>query len=150
MKKLLIIYHSRSGNTEAMAKAVYEGAVSSGVTVSLKKADDATGEDLLDCDAVIFGTSTNFNYMSGIMKEFFERAFITVGDKPANKPYCAFASSGSGTRGALDSVDRICDAFNQRKQFNFNRALEGVVATMKPSSDIIEQCRELGKKMAQL
>ena len=37
MAKLLIIYHSQSGNTEAMAKAVYQGALSSGATASLKK-----------------------------------------------------------------------------------------------------------------
>ena len=149
MKKLLIIYHSRSGNTEAMAKAVCEGAVSSGVTVSLKKADDATGEDLLDCDAVIFGTSTNFNYMTGIMKEFFDRAWLIVGDKAANKPYCAFTCSASGTKLALDSIDHICNAFNQRKQFKLKKAFEGIVATPKPSSEVLEQCRALARKMSQ-
>ena len=107
MAKLLIVYHSRSGNTEAMAKAVYEGAVSSGVTVSLKKADGATGEDLLDCDAVIFGTSTNVNSMTGIMKEFFDQAWLTIGDKVANRPYSAFTSFS--VRGGKRTLDNIPD-----------------------------------------
>ncbi len=33
MAKLLIVYHSQSGNTEAMAKAFHEGAVSSGTMI---------------------------------------------------------------------------------------------------------------------
>jgi len=86
---------------------------------------------------------------TGIMKEFFDQAWLTIGDKEANKPYCAFTCAGSGKRLALDSVDHICNAFNQRRQFKFNKAFEGIAATTKPSSDIIEQCRELGKKMAQ-
>jgi len=57
-----------------MAKAVYEGALSSGATVSLKKAAEATSDDILNCDAVIFGTPNYFSYMAGMMKGFFNRA----------------------------------------------------------------------------
>jgi len=150
MTKLLIVYHSRSGNTEAMAKAVCDGAISSGATVSLKKAADGRGNELLDCDAVIFGTPTNFGYMAGTMKEFFDQAWLTMGDKVANKPYSAFTSAGSGEKQALDSIDGICNSFNRRKQFKFRKSFEGIAATSKPSPEVLEECRELGRKMAQL
>ena len=42
MTKVLIVYESRTGNTEAMAQAVSEGAVSAEASVSLKKAAEAT------------------------------------------------------------------------------------------------------------
>ncbi len=150
MTKLLIVYHSRTANTETMAKAVYEGAISAGATVSLKKAAEATGDDLLDCDAVIFGTPTNFGYMAGTIKELFDQAWLTVGDQAANKPYCGFTCSSSGTRRALDSIENICNAFDQRKQFKFKKAFEGIAATPKPAPEILAQCRELSRKMAQL
>ncbi len=144
MAKLLIIYHSQTGNTEAMARAVYQGASSAGAAVTLKKATEATSDDLLTCDAVAFGTPNYFSYMAGIMKDFFDRAWLTIRDRVVNKPYTAFGSAGGGGRQSLDSIDRLCMSFRLRKAF------EGVIATGKPSSDVLEQCKELGKKLAQL
>lgn len=72
MRKVLIVYHTLSGNTEMMAKAVAEGAESvAGTTVSMKKALDATLDDLLDCDAVAFGSADYFSYIAGALKDFF-------------------------------------------------------------------------------
>ena len=150
MKKLLIIYHSRTGNTEVMAKAVCEGAISAGADASLKKVADAKCEDLLYCDAVIFGTPTNFGYMAGLIKEFFDQAWLTIGDTAANKPYAAFTNVASGDRRALEKIDIICSTFTKRRKFNFTKAFDGIAATSNPSDDVIAECRELGKKMAQL
>ncbi len=144
MAKLLVIYHSQAGNTEAMAKAVYEGALSSGATVSLKKAFEATADDLLGCDAVIFGTPNYFSYMAGAVKDFFDRVLYTVRGKVDDKPYAAFSSAGGGGKQALDSIDRICDSFRLKK------AAESVAAQRAPSSEVLEECKELGRKMAQL
>jgi len=144
MAKLLVIYHSQTGNTEAMAKAVNEGALSAGATVTLKKAAEATSDDLLACGVVAFGSPIYFGYMAGVLKDFFDRVFYTVRGKVDDKPYAAFSSSGSGGREALDSIDRICNSLRLKK------ASEGIIATGKPSSDVLEQCKELGKKLAQL
>jgi len=144
MAKLLIIYHSQSGNTEAMAQAVYEGALSSGATVSLKKAAEATSNDLLDCDAVAFGTPNYFSYMAGAMKDFFDRSLHAVQGKVDNKPYTAVGSHGGGGNQALDSIDKICHSLKLKKVF------DGVSATGKPSSEVLEECKELGRKLAQL
>ena len=76
MGKVLIVYHTQSGNTGAMAKAVAEGAKSVGGTqVVLKLALDTSLEDLLGCDAVAFGSAEYFGYMAGAMKDFFDRTF---------------------------------------------------------------------------
>ena len=144
MAKLLIVYYSRTGNTEAMAQAVSEGAQSAGHTVILKKPDEATGDDLLNCDAAAFGTPNNFGYMAGTMKDFFDQIWSTHRDSVANKPYASFGSAGGGGRQALDSIDRICNSFGLKK------ASEGIIAARKPSSEVLEQCKELGKKLAQL
>ncbi len=150
MTKLLIIYHSRTGNTETMAKAVYEGAVPTGATVSLKKVTDATIDELLDCDAVIFGTPTNFGYLAGAMKEFLDQVYLTFRNKAVSKHYAAFSSGGDGGKPALDSIDRVCDEFGQYSKFNFEKTAEGVAAKGKPSPEVLAECKELGKKLAQL
>jgi flavorubredoxin len=144
MKRLLIIYHSQTGNTEAMATAMSEGASSAGAIVVLKRAVNATGEDLLSCDAMAIGTPNYFSYMAGLVKDFFDRAWPTIRGKVANKPYVAFCSSGGGGRQALDSVERICSSIGLSKVF------QGVIATGKPSVKVFDDCKELGKKLARL
>jgi flavorubredoxin len=142
MAKVLIVYHSQSGNTEAMAMAVSAGAIAAGASVTLKKAVDARADDILACDIVAIGTPSYFGYMAGMVKDYFDRVWSTIRDKVANKPYVTFGSKGGGGAQALDSVERICDGMKMSK------AAEGVLATRKPTQEALTECRELGKKLA--
>ena len=144
MAKLLIVYHSQSGNTEAMAKAFYEGAHSSGATVSLKKAADTTSEDLISCDAIAIGTPNYFSYMAGAIKDLFDRIYYAVHGRAEGKPYVLFGSHGGGGGKALDSVERMCNALQLRKAF------DSVLANGQPSAEVLDQCKSLGKRLAQL
>ncbi len=144
MKNVLIIYHSQSGNTEAMAQAVFEGAKAAGAKVVFKKAVEANAEDILNCDIIAVGTPSYFGYMSGMVKDFFDRVWATIRDKMGNKPYVVFGSKGGGGSQALDSVERICNGMKMIK------ALEGVLATRKPPEEVLVECRNLGKKLATL
>ena len=144
MAKFLIVYHSQSGNTEAMAKAFYEGAASYGAAVSLQKAADTTSDDLMNCNALAIGTANYFSYMAGAIKDLFDRTFYAVRGKADEKPYIVFGSHGGGGDKALESVERICTALNLRKAF------DNVSAENKPSSDVLEQCKEIGNKLAAL
>ena len=65
MVTVLIIYYSRTGNTEAMARAVAEGNKIEGVEVVLKRVDYATIFDVFLADAVAFGSPCHFSYMAG-------------------------------------------------------------------------------------
>jgi multimeric flavodoxin WrbA len=143
MAKVLIVYHSQTGNTEEMARAVAEGARSvAGTDVVLKRAFDANADDLIGCDAVAFGTSTNFAYISGGLKDFFDRSLIQCQDKTTDTPYCTFTSSGMGKRKALDILDGICSAFKLKK------ADEGIMAPGKATPEILAELRQMGKKLA--
>ena len=153
MSRVLIVCHSNTGNTEAMAKAIYGGAVSAGAKVTLKKAADATVEDIFECDVVAFGTPNNFRYMAGTMKDFFDRVWLTIGDRSGSKLYATFSSSGGGGKQAvqaIESIEYICDVFSQWKQVSFKKAFQGIVATGKPSAKTLQECREMGTKLAQL
>ena len=90
MCKILIVYHSQSGNTKRMAEKVAEGVQSiEGVAVSLKKASEATLEDLLACDGLAIGSPEYFGYMAGMVKDFFDRTYNEAhGEKEVfKKPY---------------------------------------------------------------
>jgi multimeric flavodoxin WrbA len=97
MAKVLIVYHTLSGNTEKMAQAFAEGAKSvQGAEIVIKKAFEATLEDLLACDAVAFGSADYLSYIAGAIKDFFDRTFYPSQGKVAGKPYAAFATGGGG------------------------------------------------------
>ncbi len=142
MAKVLIVYHSQSGNTEEMAKAVADAAKAAGATVTLKNAAQADANDLLACDIVAIGTPNYFGYMAGMVKDFFDRVWATVREKLANKPYVTFGSKGGGGAQAIETVERILDGFKMVK------AADTVLATRKPSDEVMAQCRDLGKKLA--
>jgi multimeric flavodoxin WrbA len=145
MSKVLIIYHSQSGNTEKMAKAVAEGAASAGAIIVLKKAFDATADDLIDCDAVVFGTPNYFNYIAGAVKDFFDRTLFTVRGKVSGKPYATFGSYGGGKEAAINVLNSMCEG-----PLGLVKGAESVGAQREPSSEALEQCKALGTKMALL
>lgn len=144
MSNVLIIYHTQSGNTEVMAKAVSEGAKSAGATVTLKKAAVAVADDLINCDVVIFGTPSFFAYEAGMIKDFFDRTFFTVKGKVDGKPYAVFGSYGGGGEKALESLCKLCDSTGLKK------SADNLGAQRAPSADAVEKCKALGAKMALL
>ena len=75
-KKILIIYHSQSARTKLLADSVLKGVSNElNVKTRMKVAFDANLDDLLWADSVIFGTPENFGYMSGALKDFFDRTY---------------------------------------------------------------------------
>ena len=143
MAKILIVYHSQTGNTEKMAHAVAEGARGiEGVEVILKKAADATLDDLLTADGFALGTPENFGYMSGMVKDFFDRTYSGAQEKVFRKPFVTFISSGNDGTGALRAIERIALGYK------FKTVFQPVIAKGAITEEIINQCIELGATIA--
>ena len=145
MAKVLVVYFSRTGNTEKMAQAVAEGAKEAGATVVVKKAELVKIADIVGADAVAFGSATSWGYMGGRLKDVFENMLVQARDKFNGKPFVVFASAGiieSGKK-AVDSIEYIV------KYFNMRSAAEGVVAQGTPTEADKKACRELGKRLTQ-
>ncbi len=114
LKKILVIYHSQTGNTEKMAAQVAAGVESiSGVDVLLRKAVDAKLSCLLECDGLVIGSPEYFGYMAGMIKDFFDRTYSDGRGRVEifRKPYAVFISSGNDGSGALNHIERICIGF---------------------------------------
>lgn len=143
MKTLLIIYHSQSGRTAALAQAVCRGArQSTGTRSRLLTAFDAHLDDLLDCHAVIFGTPENFGYMSGALKHFFDRTFYPAQEHNLNLPYALFISAGNDGTGAVREIDRILVGYSMRK------VADPVICRGDVTPTHLEACETLGLSLA--
>ena len=100
MAKVLVVYDSKSGNTETMALAVAKGAEKvSGTEVTVKKTDQTTLDDLLTADGIIMGSPTYFGQMSAKLKALIDES-VKVHKKLTGKVGGAFTSSGGTALGA--------------------------------------------------
>ena len=80
MAKILVLYDTRSGNTQKMAAAVAEGVKSrSDVEVTLKHVDEAQPSDLFEHDGIAVGTPTWCGGLSWKLKKFFDESTCVWG-----------------------------------------------------------------------
>ena len=144
-RRLLIVFHSRSGATQALADAVIAGATAAeieGVEVRVKRAFDTTVDDVRWAEALILGTPENFGYMSGALKDFFERIFYVLLDETQGLPYALFVKGGHDGEGAITSVERIVAGLKWK-------AVQPPVLVVGDLDDAaLEQCHELGMTIA--
>jgi multimeric flavodoxin WrbA len=145
MKHLLIVYHTQTGNTEALAQAACNGAAGDlveNVEVRLLRAGEADAEDLLWADGLILATPENFGYMSGAMKDFLDRTFYPVEGKIAPLPYTVLISAGNDGSGALRSIRRIVGGYP------FTEVQEPLVAQGEITDAHLQRAGEIGLSLA--
>ncbi|ERP91641.1 flavodoxin [Marinobacter sp. ES-1] len=110
MKRLLIVAHAPSPNTLRLRESVEKGARNpdiEAVEVVVKAPLEAGPEDVLACDAIILGTTENLGYMSGALKDFFDRSYYPCLEKTQGLPFTFYIRAGhdgTGTRRAIDSI----------------------------------------------
>lgn len=143
MTIILVIYHSNGGNNRKMALSVAEGINSiEDSTATLKDACDASLEDLLNCSGIVIGSPEYFGYMSGAVKDFFDRTYEQARDKVLRKPYAVFVNAGNDGTGALTHIERICIGFR------FKKVYEPILAKGEISEEILNACRLMGQTIA--
>lgn len=144
-KRLLLVYHTKTGNTGTLAAAVQRGmhhADISGVETRVKLARDAGPSDLLWANGLLLGTPENFGYMSGAMKDFFDRTYYEVEGKLQPLPYALFISCENDGRGAVSAIHRIAGGYP------LVQVQEPLIAHGKVTSAHLQACEELGLTLA--
>lgn len=140
---LLIVYHSQSGTTAELMRAVFEGAKAEPqVHTRLLPALEATTQDLLWCDGVIFGSPENLGYISGGLKDFFDRTFYPAQPHELNCPYGVVISAGNDGSNALRQLQRIVIGYPMKC------VAEPLIVKGEVSPETLQQCRDLGQAMA--
>ena len=144
-KKLLLVAHAPSPNTRRLVDAVLAGAGHEdiqGVETQWIPPLEAQPEDVLQADAIILGTTENLGYMSGALKDFFDRCYYPVLEEKQGLPcalYIRAGLDGTGTRRAVESIVT---------GLRWSWAQEPVTFKGQWQEDFVEQAEELGLAMA--
>jgi multimeric flavodoxin WrbA len=142
-KHLLVVFHTQSGNTGQLAEAVLRGAKRVAETETrLVRAFDAGVDDLLGCDGLLLGTPENFGYMSGALKDFFDRTYYPCEGRLVGLPYAVFVSAGNDGSGAVREIGRIANGYG------WKCVAEPLIARRAIAPEHLSAAEELGEAMA--
>ena len=110
MKKLLIISNLPSNNTKILLNQVKKGAKSinsENLEIISSNAVDISYETIKESSAIILGTTENLGYMSGIMKDFFDRNYNQCLNQTNGLPYALYIRAGHDGTGTELNMKRI-------------------------------------------
>jgi len=144
-KRLLIVGHVPSENTRALRDAVERGARHpdiEGVDVVALSPFDAGPEDVLAADAIVLGTTENLGYMSGALKDFFDRTYYGVLEEKQGLPFGLYIRAGHDGTGTRRAIETIITGLRWRQVH------DTVLCRGEYREEFVEQCEELGTFMA--
>ncbi|PIW55034.1 MAG: flavodoxin [Sphingomonadales bacterium CG12_big_fil_rev_8_21_14_0_65_65_10] len=149
---LAIIWHSRTGTAEALARAAKEGAGDGAVLLC---AEDVSPDDLLEAQGYLFACPENLATMSGMMKEMFDRCYYPVLGKIEGRPYATLIAAGSDGSGAQAQIDRIAKGWRLKRAappviVNTDaQTPEAILAQKTVPPDRLAEANELGEALAE-
>jgi multimeric flavodoxin WrbA len=144
-KKLIIIAHAPSENTQRMVKAVIKGANHpdiADVRVQYISPLNTQANDIKNAQAIIIGTTENLGYMAGLIKDVFDRCYNDCLDHTQGLPFTFYIRAGhdgTGTRRALDAITT---------GLRWRLVQEPLICKGDFDEAFIVQCEELGLAMA--
>jgi len=141
MPRILVLYYSRTGNTEKMASAVAEGARSVD-NAEVEVEYHVNVEDLSKFDAVVVGVATYYHELPIDVKRLFEEASESKVNLKG-KTGAAFGSygwTGEAPRLALEIM---------KNKFEMNVMESSLLARYTPDQNTLNMCRELGKRVSE-
>lgn len=144
-KTLLIVAHAPSANTLKLREAVERGAGHEdieNVEVKVLAPLDAGPEDVLACDAIILGTTENLGYMSGALKDFFDRTYYPVLEKTQGLPFSFYIRAGHDGTGTHRAIETITTGLRWRL------VQEPLLCRGDYRDEFEDQCQELGLYLA--
>ncbi|UCC39260.1 MAG: flavodoxin domain-containing protein [Candidatus Aminicenantes bacterium] len=109
MLKVLICYHSRTGNTEKMAEKIAGVLNDEGLKVNTKKVEDTNIEELLDYECLIFGSPTYYGSMAWPLKKLLDES-VKYHRKLQGKVGGAFSSAANVGGGNETTILNIINA----------------------------------------
>ncbi len=152
MGRVLIVYHSRTGNTEKMADCIRQGIEKEGVEAVSKKAENTDPGEFLDYDGIIIGSPTYYGNAAWEIKKIIDES-VKFHGQLEGKIGGAFASSANLGGGNETTVINILEALLIHGMIiagSPQGAHYGPVSIGAPDADVGTSCIEFGKKYAGL
>ena len=144
-QRLLIVAHVPSPNTTRLMEAVVAGANSpdiSGVNAIAKNPFDTTSEDVMAANGIILGTTENLGYMSGALKDFFDRIYYPCLEEKQGTPYALYIRAGHDGTGTRRGVESIVTGLR------WKGVQEPLILKGEWQDSFVDSCKELGMAMA--
>ncbi len=152
--QILVVYHSRTKNTQKVAEAVADGVKKEGVTCVLKSVSEVTNDDFLLSEGIIAGSPVYFGSMASEMKAVFDN-LVKVRSKMGDKVGAAFATSADPSGGKETTIFSIIQAMLICGMIVVGDPLDatghyGVACVGAPDEKTLQHARKLGKRVALL
>jgi len=150
MAKVLIVYYSRTGNTEIMATAIAKAVKDEGLYVVCKKVKDVAVDELLEADGLIIGSPTYYGTMAASVKRLLD-ASVKHHGKLDGKVGAAFASAANtGQETTIFSILQALLIHGMIIQGDPEENHYGVISIEKPDEQVLEKCQRFGQRFATL
>lgn len=147
--RLLLVHHSRTGSTARLVEAALQGIDSaraeSGLELDVRVLDafEAGPDDVLRCTGVLLATPERLGYLSGAMKDFFDRIYEPCLDRSRGRPFVLLVRGATDGAGAVLAAQRIATGLGWKE------VLPAVVARgPEVTPDHLSAASELGATFA--
>lgn len=150
--KLLIIWHSRTGGSAALAEAAAAGAGDAARRVA---AGDVTPEMIRAAGGYLFVGPENLAALSGAMKEMFDRCYYPCLGRIEGRPYATIICAGSDGENAQRQLDRIATGWRLRRVADpvivntDAQTPEAILAPKTIATDRLAEAHDLGAALAE-
>ena len=141
MSKVAVVYWSGTGNTEAMAMAVAEGAKGKGAEVSVITAAEFSPEQVGEYSAIAFGCPSMGSEQ--LEESEFEPMFTACEGRLSGKNIALFGSYGWGDGEWMRSWEKDCD------DAGISLVCESITCCEAPDDDVLAACQAMGRKLAE-
>lgn len=150
---LLIVWHSRTGASRAMATAAAEGAQAAG-ECRLVEAAEARPEHLLSASGYLLCCPENLGTVTGEMKAFLDQCYYPLLGRIEGRAYGTMIAAGSDGTGATRQIDRIAAGWRLRRVTEpmivctQAQTPEEILSEKTLASQVLQDCHNLGQAMA--
>jgi len=152
MRKVLVIYYSRGGNTKKMAQAIVEGIRKEQIEPVLKEVKDVKADELPEYEGIVIGSPTYYGSMAAEIKKLLDDS-VKLHGKLDGKTGGAFASSANVGGGNETTILDILNAMlihGMIIQGDPQGDHYGPVAIGAPDDRALKGCARFGSRFANL
>ena len=150
--KVLIVYDSRTGNTEEMAFAISKAVEKQGLEPVLKRADEATVDELPQVQALILGSPVYYGQPTAKLKQFIDES-IKYHGKLTHLVGGAFCSAGGTHTGSETTILSLLESMlvhGMIIQGNPHGNHYGPASVGAPDDKALEHCEKLAERVCNL
>jgi len=150
--KIILVYDSRTGNTEKMAHAVAEGIKEAGVEPVVRKVDEANVDELLQAQGLILGSPVYYGLPTAKIKAFIDES-VKFHGKLEGLVGGAFCSAGGTHTGSETTIMALLEALMVHGMIVQGTSAKnhyGAASVGAPDDNDVEVCHRMGERLAKL